>query len=152
MCAGGPPKPMHPMPPPLAQHGAGRRLHRPGSDAAARRRYLMRAAAIAQAEPLDLAVQRARQVVDELDDVRVLVAAQALLAPRAQLVGERVVAGSPSVALDVGGDPARVVDRDPDDADAAHARMGDEHVLHVDRRHPQAADLEHVVRRAPRTT
>src|SRR4051794_19884462 len=48
---------------------------------------------LTQPEALDLAGGGAREVVDELDHVRVLVAAQVLLAPHAQLVGQRVRVG-----------------------------------------------------------
>ena len=84
------------------------------------------------------------QVVDELDEVRVLVAAQARLAPLLQLAHEAVVAG---VAA---GDHERlhahrVVGLDPHRGRLEHARMLDEHVLDLDRGGPQPADLDHVV-------
>jgi hypothetical protein len=100
---------------------------------------------LAQPEPLHLAGERPRQVVDEVDQMRVLVAAHALLAPGPQLVGQSVVARLAARTLDVGGDAAGVVDTHSHDADAGHTRMLHEGVLHVHRRDPEAADLEHVV-------
>jgi hypothetical protein len=53
---------------------------------------------------LDVSGQRPRQLVDELDDVRVLVPVHAFPAPRAQLAGGRLV--TVAVALDVRRDPS----------------------------------------------
>jgi hypothetical protein len=65
--------------------------------------------------------------------VGVLVPAHALLAPGAQLVGQCLVAGLIAGALDVGGDAAGFLDPHPHHADAGHARVLHQGMLHVHR-------------------
>ena len=79
-------RPRRPQPAPRAAR-AGARRDRPLRDDA-----FLSPGQLPEPEALDLARERARQLVDELDDVRVLVAPHPLLAPRAQLLGERLVA------------------------------------------------------------
>src|SRR4051794_38512912 len=55
---------------------------------------------LTQLEALDLPRRRAREVLDELHHVRVLVAAQVVLAPAAQLAGQRVGIGRRLGAVD----------------------------------------------------
>src|SRR3954468_16573705 len=81
-------------------------------------RAQLRARELAKTEALHLPVDRARQVVDEAHDVRVLVAAESLLAQRAELVRELVVGRVAVAPDDVRGDPADLVDRHADDPDA----------------------------------
>src|SRR6478672_4302737 len=71
---------------------------------------------LTQPKALHLAGEGARQIIDEVHAVGVLVAAQARPAQLAQLVGELVGSGPPG-GDDERGDPARVVDRHADDAD-----------------------------------
>src|SRR3954451_24505932 len=97
----------------------GRRRGRRGARASPRSaRAPLRARELAKTEALHLPVDCTRQVVDEAHDVRVLVAAEALLAQRAELVRELVVGRVAVAPDDVRGDPADLVDRHADDPDA----------------------------------
>src|SRR5580704_18211271 len=98
---------------------------------------------LAQLVALDLSGRSPRQVLDEFDHVRVLVAAKVALAPGAQLVGEGVrvrwrARGADHACLD----PADVVDVDTDHRGLRHPRRAEETALDIGRRHPQAANLD----------
>src|SRR5690348_4544206 len=101
---------------------------------------------VAQLVALDLAGHGLRQLVDELDHVRILEPLQARLAVLLQLDDERV--GFRRVLL---GDHERLDLREAVELHADHrtlrdGRMLEQRRLDLDRRDPQPADFDHVVR------
>jgi hypothetical protein len=106
---------------------------------------------LAQPVALNLAGRRPGQVLDELDHVRVLVPAQVVLAPLAQLVRQCISVRTrwePGRADHERLDTTHILEQDPDHGGFGDRRMLHEAPLDVGRRDPQPADLDHVVRAA----
>src|SRR5690606_15739710 len=122
----------------------------PGLAASASRsgasRELSKSRAFPERAPNDLSAIVAREVRDDLDDARELVAGEARLGVLLQL-GDQRVAPLDALAQDherLGhGEPLSVVG--PDDRALAHRRVGREAILDLERAHEHAAHLQHVV-------
>src|SRR5579859_1263811 len=100
---------------------------------------------LAQLVALDLARDRLRQLGDELDHVRVLEPLQPRLAVLLQLRHQRVAGLRAGARDDEGLDLCEVVHADSDHRALRHGLVLEQSRLDLDRRDPQAADLDHVV-------
>src|SRR5712691_5137404 len=102
---------------------------------------------LAQLVALDLASHSLGQLDYELDHVRVLVALQPRLAVLLELGSQRIVA-LPTLDDDEGLDLGEAVDIHAHHRALDHRRVLEQRGLDLDRRCPQPADLDHVVRTA----
>src|SRR5260370_36203717 len=105
-----------------------------------------RISALPEREALDLAGRGLGQLAQEVDPARRLVAAEALAPPVSKLGRESVRPRRPVAEHAVGvrlGEAVGVAPADP--RDLQDGRMIAERRLHLRRRHPHAADLQHVV-------
>src|SRR6267143_2395990 len=100
---------------------------------------------LAQLVALDLAGHRLRQLGHELDRVRVLVALQLGLAVLLEGRHQVIARLHPTLGDDEGLDAREPVDLDADDRALHHRWVLQQSRFDLDRRRPQAADLDHVV-------
>src|SRR5712692_4127329 len=101
---------------------------------------------LAQLVALDLAGHGLGQLGHELDQVRVLVALEARLAVLLKLGHQRVPRGHIALGDDEGLDLRESFDFDADHGTLGHRRVLQQRRLDLDRRGPQPAHLDHVVR------
>src|SRR5687767_10834578 len=94
---------------------------------------------------LDLARRRAGEIFDEFDHVWVLISEQSPFAPLPELGCERVIAAATVDQYHRGFDPRGTIDLDRHHRRLPYRVVFDQAILDLDRTHPEAADLHHVV-------
>src|SRR5437016_5751083 len=100
---------------------------------------------LAQLVALDLAGHGLREVGNELDQVWVLEALEARLAVLLQLGHKRISRDRVALGDDEGLDLCETIHRHANHRALGHRRVLEQRRLDLDRRDPQAADLDHVV-------